>query len=44
MAVSSRALAARFPETSDTATLHILIIFSGTGLLLSLLLAMGGWL
>jgi hypothetical protein len=43
MAVSSRAIQTRSEETSDTATLQVLIIFSGFGLLLSLLLAMAGW-
>ncbi|MDN5000398.1 hypothetical protein ACFQZO_05825 [Bradyrhizobium sp. GCM10027634] len=39
-----RVLSARSEETSGTATLQVLVIFCGAGLLISLLLAMAGWI
>jgi hypothetical protein len=44
MAVSSKSLSPAHSENlDDIETLQTLVIFSGAGLLLSLLLAMNGW-
>jgi hypothetical protein len=45
MAVSSKSLSpARSENLDDIETLQTLVIFSGAGLLLSLLLAINGWI
>ena len=45
MAVSSRTVSpARAENPEDVETLPILIVFSGIGLVLSLLLAVNGWI
>jgi hypothetical protein len=43
MTVSSKSLPARSEQLDDLETLQTLGIFCGAGLLLSLLLAMNGW-